>query len=159
MVDPKITFLRAAPGDFELARQAVAEINLPTSHHAGLDDAGLTDFLADPDHYLLLAAEEKRVVGSLYGYALRHPYRRELQFFLYGIDVRPDAWGRGIGTALAKRFLAEARREAAFEVWVITNDANKAAMALFRGCGFHRSATDDVVLTLSPGALFAEGFA
>jgi len=151
MLDSNITLLRAAPANFELARQAIAEINLPTSHHAALDDVALTEFLADPAHYLLLAVEDRKAVGSLYGYALRHPYRREPQFLLYGIDVRPAAWGRGIGTALAEEFIAEARRAGAFEVWAVTNDANRAAMAIYRKNGFRRSATNDVVLTVATG--------
>jgi GNAT superfamily N-acetyltransferase len=150
MLESGITLLRATPAHLELARQAVAEINLPTSHHSVVDDAAVTEFLADPGHYLLLAVEEGRAVGSLYGYALRHPYRREPQFFLYGIDVRPGAAGRGVGKALVMRFIAEARLASAFEVWVITNQANAAAMAIFQRNGLRRSATDDVVLSLAP---------
>jgi len=151
MLDPNITILRATPDNLDVARQAVVEINLPTSHHATLDDVALSEFLANPAHYLLVAVEDKRAVGSLYGYALRPPYRREPQFLLYTIDVRPSDWRRGIGTALVDRFIAEARQAAAFEVWVVTNEANRAAMALYQRGGFRRPAVDDVMLIFTSG--------
>jgi GNAT superfamily N-acetyltransferase len=77
----------------------------------------VAEFLADSARYLLLATEQDRVLGSLNGYALRHLYRREPQFLLYEIDVRPECRNRGIGKALVESFMDEARAAAAFEVW------------------------------------------
>jgi GNAT superfamily N-acetyltransferase len=147
MVDTKITILRATSSDIEPARQAIAEVNMP-QHSLPLDDAALSEFLADPRHYLLLAFEAQKVVGSLYGYALRQPYRREPQFFLYAIDVRPVYRNRGIGTGLVDRFIFEARQAGAREVWLLTNEANRSAMAMYAHSGLARSGTGDVVLSL-----------
>jgi ribosomal protein S18 acetylase RimI-like enzyme len=150
MPDREISLLRATTADFDLARQAVTEVNLPTSHQAiSLDEAALAGFLTDPKHYLLLAVKECKAVGSLYGYALQHPYRQRPQFFLYGIDVRPEYSNRGIGTALVASFIAEARLASAFEVWVITNEANQAARRIYTRCGLQPAGTGDVVLTLA----------
>src|SRR5690349_10282237 len=118
----KIGILRATASNLEFAREAIAEVTLATSHNnLPLDEVAVAEFLANPAHYLVLAIEQKRVVGSLYGYALRHPYRREPQFFLYGIDVRPEYWNRKIGSALLDQFITEAKLAGAFEVWVLTN--------------------------------------
>jgi GNAT superfamily N-acetyltransferase len=89
------------------------------------------------------------VVGSLNGYALRPPQRREPQFLLYEVDVRRGHRKRGIGRALVERFMAEARTAGAFEVWVLSNVSNKAAMAMYTGCGLRREHRDDVMLSLS----------
>lgn len=149
MPNPKIEIVRATASDLGLARQAIAEVNLATSHFTGaLDDAALVKFLAEPRHYLLIAMEGKKVAGSLYGYALRQPYRRELQFFLYAIDVRPEHRKRGIGTALVNRFIREAKRAGASEVWVLTNESNRAAMAMYARSGLKRASSDDAVLVL-----------
>lgn len=147
---PHITLMRATDSDLELARQALTEVILVTSHYTlPVDDSSLAEFLANPAHYLLLAIEQKKVVGSLYGYALQHPYRREPQFFLYGIDVRPEHRNQRIGSALVERFVTEAKRVGASEVWVLTNESNRAAMAMYSHSGLERSNTDDVMLNLT----------
>ena len=148
MPNPKIAIVRATPSELGLARQAIA-VHLATSHFTGaVDDAALADFLAHRSHYLLMAMEGKKIAGSLYGYALRQPYRREPQFFLYAIDVRPECRKRGIGTALVNQFVREAKRANACEVWVLTNESNRAAMAMYARAALKRPSTDDAVLVL-----------
>jgi ribosomal protein S18 acetylase RimI-like enzyme len=150
MLNPKIVLLRATSSHLDLAQQGIAEVNLPTSHHRlPLDKTALGEFLANPARFLILAIEEERVVGSLYGYALRHPYRREPQFFLYGIDVRPEYRNQQIGSALVDEFITEAKLAGAFEVWVLTSESNKAAMVMYAHSGLERSSTDDVMLSLT----------
>lgn len=138
------TILRARRADRNLARQAIVELH----GRALCDEAAILDFLSDPARYLILAVEGGRVAGSLSGYALRPPQRREPQFLLYEIDVRPECRKRGIGRALVEAFIAEARAAGASEVWVLTNQSNRAAMALYARCGLRREAHDDVMLNL-----------
>jgi len=149
MSDRGITVLRATSSHIELARQAVAEIILATSHHSlPLDDVAFAEFLANPGNYLLLATDREKVIGCLYGYALQHPYRREPQFFIYGIDVRPEYRNRRIGSSLVDQFINEARLTGAFEVWVLTNEGNSAAMSMYAHSGLTRPNSDDVMLNL-----------
>ena len=136
-----VTVLRASPTDFDLACEAVLEVH----RRAPLDAVALVKFLADPMRYLLLAIEAGQVVGSLNGYALQPPHRRDPQFLLYEIDVRPDWQRRGIGRALVARFIAEARNARAWEVWVLTNRSNAAAMGLYASCGLRTENSDDVM--------------
>ena len=148
MPDSETVLLRATAADFDLARQS-AELYLSTSQHPVTPDAAaLKAFLADPGLYLLLAVQAGTVVGSLYGYELQSPYRKQPQFLLYGIDVRPESSGRGIGTRLVARFIEEARRAEAFEVWVLTDETNAAALKMYSRCGMKRAPTADVLLTL-----------
>jgi ribosomal protein S18 acetylase RimI-like enzyme len=50
---------------------------------------------------------------------------------------------------LVEKFIAEARVQGAFEVWVLTNQSNEAAMALYESCGLRRQNNDDVMLSLT----------
>lgn len=150
MLDAETVVMRATNSDLELARQAVNDVYLATSQHrTSLDDTALREFLDDPGKYLILATREGKVVGTLYGYALSHPHRREPQFFLYGIDVRPEHRNQGIGSALVRQFVSEAKRERAFEVWVLTHDANRSALAMYAHAGFQRCGSGEVMLELA----------
>ena len=144
----ELEFLRARRDDFRLAREAV-EVNLSTSQNSfSLHESDLENFLADPSGYLVMAIHEEKVVGSLYGYALRHPHRRQPQFLLYGIDVLPHYRNRRVGTRLIESFIDEARKAEAFEVWVLTHETNKPAMAMYAHCGFRRCATGEAMLEI-----------
>ena len=139
-----ITVMRLGPADIGFARQAVRDVH----QRAQINDAELAPFLADAANHLHVAVHADEVVGSLNGYALRHAGRREPQFLLYEIDVRAAWRRRGIATRLVESFVAAARDERAFEVWVLTNASNDAAMALYRRCGFVRRNADDVMLSV-----------
>ena len=142
---PPVTVFRAGPEHRLLARQAVKEVH----GRGSFDEESLGAFLSDQSSYLLLAVEAGTVVGSLNGYALRHPQRKERQFLLYEIDVR-EGWRRqGIGKELVTTFVDTARRARAFEVWVPTNASNAAAMALYRACGLTQRNPDDVLFSLA----------
>jgi ribosomal protein S18 acetylase RimI-like enzyme len=150
MPESKIVILRARSFHLEFARQAISEVNLATSHRQlPLDEVALAEFLANARHYLIIALEEDKVVGSLYGYLLQHPYRSEPQLFLYSIDVRPECRNRGIGRALVDEFVMEAKMAGAFEVWVLTNESNRAAITMYAHSGLKRSNMDDVMLSLT----------
>ena len=144
MEPPAVVVRRATPADLALARQAVTEVN----GRALADDAALAAFLADPACYLMLAVEAGRVIGSLNGYALRRPHRAEPQFLLYEIEVRQDCRNRGVGRAMVGAFAAEARAAGASEHWVVTNESNPAAMAMYHACGYRRANPDDVMLEM-----------
>jgi GNAT superfamily N-acetyltransferase len=144
MTDPTVTILRAGNADASLAREAIGEVHGRTLS----DEVAIVEFLSDPARYLLLAVAGGRVVGSLNGYAFRPPHRRDPQFLLYEIDVRLEHRNRGIGKALVNRFIVEARSAGAFEVWVLTSQSNRAAMAMYAHCGLGREHQDDVMLNL-----------
>lgn len=140
---PSVLVVRATRDHAGLARQALTEL-----HERPVDESALREFLDDGRRYLLLAVENGRALGSLYGYALRQPYRAEPQFLLYALDVREGSRRRGIGRALVERFSAEAREAGACEVWVLTDASNEAAMRLYERCGMIRPNRDDVLWTL-----------
>jgi ribosomal protein S18 acetylase RimI-like enzyme len=149
MLDADTMVMRATRSEFELARQTV-DVYLATSQRrTSLDDTALREFLSDRRKYLMLATRQAKVLGSLHGYALSHPHRAEPQFFLYGIDVRPEHRNQGIGRALVRQFVIEAKREKAFEVWVLTDEANRSAMAMYARAGFQRRGLGEAMMELA----------
>jgi ribosomal protein S18 acetylase RimI-like enzyme len=142
-----VTFrvFRAGTADVARAREAFEALH----DRPPQNDEALAAFLADPSCYLLLALEGDRVVGSMNGYALRKAHRNEPQFLLYQIDVREEFQRRGIGRALLDRFIDEARAASAYEVWVVTERPNEAAMALYRGCGMRPETEDSIVWSVA----------
>ena len=99
------------------------------------DPSAVEKFLSDPACYLLFATDGDEVVGSLNGYALKRPYRPEPQFFLYEVGVKKQYRGQGVGTALVRAFVGEARAAGAFEVWVLTDKTNTAALRIYEKSG------------------------
>ena len=139
------SILRAGNGDADLARQAMAEVH----GRKPVDQDHISEFLDNPQHYLILALEGERVIGSLMGYRSQHPHRPDPQFLIYEIDVRREYRNRGVGKGLVASFIGEAKEAAAFEVWVLTNRSNEAAMRMYRHCGLRAEHPDDVMLTLT----------
>ena len=105
-------------------------------------------FLQRPENVLLLACQGDQVIGSLNGYSLGHPDRQSPQFLLYEIDVLPPFQKKGVGQALVNAFVDVARHSQAFEVWVLTNTSNEAAMKMYLKCGFNQKNKDDVMLNI-----------
>ncbi len=134
--------LRAGTTDISMARQAC------DLHERKVEsDEAIAAFLCNRSNYMYVAVRGDEVVGSLNGYALAHPHRPEPQFLLYEIDVMESWRQQGVGSKLINAFVEEAQKQNAFEVWVLTNHLNEAAMALYRKCGFTRINSDDVMFS------------
>jgi ribosomal protein S18 acetylase RimI-like enzyme len=141
--DDPCTIVRANETHYKFVREGLADL-----HRRNMDEAAMQEFLADSRNYLLVAVVDNRVIGSLRGYGLQPPHRREPQFLLYEVDVRSECQKRGIGRALVRAFIDEARRAGASEMWVLTNESNQPAMAMYANCGLRRENADDVMLNL-----------
>lgn len=144
MEQTSFTVFRADTQDTGLVQQAITEVNLRSVK----DDSAILSFLKNRNNFLLLAIQNDQVLGSLNGYSLQHPHSLQPQFLLYEIDVRPEQRRKGIGQALINEFIKEARDANAFEIWVLSNEANSAAIELYKKCGFNRRNTDDVMLSM-----------
>jgi len=109
-------------------------------------------FLRRPGTCLLLAEEDQQVLGWAYGHELLHP-DGELTMLLYSLDVVEGARGRGLGKALVEAFVEHARSCGCTEVWALTDDANRAAIATYASSGGTRDRQPAVMLHwhLKPG--------
>jgi ribosomal protein S18 acetylase RimI-like enzyme len=91
-------------------------------------------FLVTPGHHLLLAFEEGRAAGFVSGVELTHP-DKGTEMFLYELAVDEPFRRRGIGTALVDALLEIARAQGCYDMWVLTDHDNDAALATYRTTG------------------------
>jgi GNAT superfamily N-acetyltransferase len=118
----------------------------------GLDDAALlaaaaddvfdepvipalaAEFLADPRHHIVGAIADGRLIGFASGVHYLHP-DKPAQLFVNEVGVT-EAWQRrGIGRRLMACLAAHAKGLGCTEAWVLTDDDNSAARALYTAAG------------------------
>jgi ribosomal protein S18 acetylase RimI-like enzyme len=91
-------------------------------------------FLVTPGHHLLMAYEEDAPAGFVSGVELTHP-DKGTEMFLYELAVDEAFRRRGIGTALVAELLDIARSHGCYDMWVLTDHDNDAALATYRTTG------------------------
>lgn len=126
-----LTVERVAAVDRDLA----AQLDPMLDEGVAWDDGQGRRFLADPDALLLLARWEGVPCGFLTAYRLPRFDRRGAEVQLYEIGVEEPFQRRGVGRALveeAKRWAAEV---GAAELWVLTEEENGPARALYASAG------------------------
>jgi ribosomal protein S18 acetylase RimI-like enzyme len=98
-------------------------------------DRGLTaEFLADPRHHLAVALENGTVVGFASGVHYIHP-DKPAELWVNELGVASTHRGQGIGKAVLAALLEVGRALGCVEAWVLTDQENSAAMAVYRALG------------------------
>jgi ribosomal protein S18 acetylase RimI-like enzyme len=105
----------------------------------------------DPRAILVLAEEDKRIIGYLAGMV-----ESDLPIFVHdeyaiikGMWVEPDARRRGVGKALVKRACEEYAAMGVPQVRIRTATDNEAGRKMLESCGF-RVSTIDLLIELLP---------
>ena len=128
-----------APGDESVVRE------LATSDGPG-DPEGL---LADPRTLMLVAFHGRRPVGFVLAHELPRRHGDRSKLFVYEVDVAASHRRRGVGSELLAQ-LAELARERDIRMgFVLADEDNAAANALYRSAGGTSAA--DVRWTFSYG--------
>lgn len=107
--------------------------------------AAVREFLDDPRHHLFVALEDGKPVGFVSGVELTHP-DKGTEMFLYELAVDESHRDRGIGTELCNALRDLAVEHACYDMWVLTDDDNKAALRTYRKSGATESSSH-VMLT------------
>lgn len=92
------------------------------------------EFLADPRHRLCVAIEDGLVVGFASAVRYVHP-DKPAELWINEVGVAPTFQRRGVGKAVIAHLLDHARAEGCREAWVLTDEDNTAARALYAGAG------------------------
>ena len=91
-------------------------------------------FLVTPGHHLLIAYEDETPAGFVSGVELTHP-DKGTEMFLYELAVDEAFRRRGIGRALVEELIEIARARSCYDLWVLTDHDNDAALATYRSTG------------------------
>jgi len=91
-------------------------------------------FLADPNHHLFIAHADGRPVGFVSGVELTHP-DKGTEMFLYELAVDEGYRQRGIGSALSNALRDLAVELGCYDMWVLTDEDNDAALGTYRKSG------------------------
>lgn len=92
------------------------------------------EFLADPRHYICVAIDDGLVVGFASAVRYVHPDKPS-ELWVNEVGVSPRHQRRGVGKAVMSRLLSHARAEGCREAWVLTDEDNTAARALYGAAG------------------------
>jgi ribosomal protein S18 acetylase RimI-like enzyme len=128
-------------GRLTVRREITVDVRLAAELDALFDEGMSWDaeqgqrFLAHPDTLLLVARWDGEACGFLFAYRLPRFDRRRAEVLLYEIGVHESFQRRGAGRALveeAKRWAAEVGAD---DLWVMTEDDNVPARALYAATG------------------------
>ncbi len=123
-----VRVLRARAGDdSEVARFEEAFDDVVVSEET-------SRFLADDRHVLLLGYVDDRPAGFVSAVEVFHPDKRA-ELFLNEIGVIERDRRRGVASALIDELKHLGRERGCANIWVLTDEANAAAMGLYAGTG------------------------
>lgn len=97
------------------------------------------EFLDDPRHYLCVALDDGVVVGMASAVRYVHPDKPS-ELWINEVATAPSHQRRGIGKAILAELTGRARELGCSEAWVLTDEDNAAARALYRAAGGEESA-------------------
>jgi ribosomal protein S18 acetylase RimI-like enzyme len=91
-------------------------------------------FLAADGHHLLIAYLDDEPAGMITGVEMTHP-DKGTELFLYELGVEEAFRERGVAQALVTALRDVAVARGCYGLWVVTSEANAAALATLGGAG------------------------
>lgn len=92
----------------------------------------LREFLQDPNNIYLVAFANGKVAGRIFGYIHDHP-RGNRNIFIDEVDTLKKYRRRGVAKGMLEEMKKISQNLGSEEMWLGTEDDNKAAIALYRG--------------------------
>ncbi|NLI98247.1 GNAT family N-acetyltransferase [bacterium] len=103
------------------------------------------DFLKKDSNHLLVAYVEGNLAGFLYAYELERIETDKPMMFFYSIDVLPEYHRKGIGKRLISELKLICSERHVSKMYVLTDEANVAAMKLYESTGGLRQSPDSLL--------------
>src|SRR5271168_489745 len=100
-----------------------------------VDSAAAAEFLADPRHHVCVAIDNGVVVGFASAVHYVHPDKPNPELWINEVGVDPAFRQLGLGKAILRELLAHARSLGCKEAWVLTDEVNLPARALYSSVG------------------------
>lgn len=99
-----------------------------------IDLGRLAAYLADPSHLMVVAVAHGEVIGQARGVVHRHP-DEPTELYIDNLGVTPARKREGIATRLLDDLVNWSRARGCEQAWVVTEDDNEPARALYEGRG------------------------
>ena len=93
-----------------------------------------SEFLGDPRHHICVAIEDGLVVGFASAVHYVHP-DKPTELWINEVGVAPAFHRRGLAKAILRELLSHARSLGCAEAWVLTEEDNGPARALYTSVG------------------------
>jgi ribosomal protein S18 acetylase RimI-like enzyme len=113
----------------EQAMEAAALFDHP------VDLRATSAFLADERHHLLSCYLGDQPAGFITAVELLHPDKPRPEMFLYELGVAAEYRRMGVASTLMQRLIELCNARGCGELFVLTEDANAAAIATYRRAG------------------------
>jgi ribosomal protein S18 acetylase RimI-like enzyme len=117
-----------------------------------VDAPAVRAFLTDPRHHLLIAFVDGESVGFVSAIELLHPDKHRPEMFIYELAVDDRYRRRGVATAMLARLKERCVERGCREMFVLTDEANEAAMRTYRAAGGGREPDSVMFLWSWPDA-------
>jgi aminoglycoside 6'-N-acetyltransferase I len=116
-----------------------------------IDARWAAEFFADPRHHLAVALDGELVVGFASAVHYVHPDKLP-ELWINEVGVAPTHRRQGLGRRLLEALFARGRGLGCREAWVLTEDENVAARALYTEAGGEESRAIMVSFSIDPSA-------
>jgi ribosomal protein S18 acetylase RimI-like enzyme len=134
----------------DAGNQAVLANVAPGVFDNAIDPRLASEFLSDPRHHLAVAIDQGQVIGFASGVHYVHP-DKPAELWINEVGVAPDHQGRGVGKAVVRALLEHGKRLGCQQAWVLTDNANAAAMRLYASVGGKAEPVPSVMFTFTLG--------
>lgn len=118
------------PGDEALFRNVDADV-----FDYALDADTLGGYLAEPNHHLMVALQDGKIIGQVAAVLHRHPDLRPTELYIDEVAVAESFQRQGIARLMLDAMLAHGRALGCDEAWVGTEPDNAAARGLYASSG------------------------
>ncbi len=139
------------PGDEALlaAAAAIGDEDPRGDEDHGPSPERCRELLSDPCFVGVVAMDDGRPVGFIYGHVL--PQMTRTALLLYSVDTDAGHRRRGAARAMIEALRQLSIERGYYEMWVLTSAANEPAMRLYQSCGGIRETDDDVMWVFALG--------
>jgi ribosomal protein S18 acetylase RimI-like enzyme len=103
-----------------------------------VDGALISEFLGDPRHHICVAIEDGTAVGFASAVHYVHP-DKPTELWINEVGVAPAFQRKGLAKAILQTLLSHARSLGCSEAWVLTDEDNAPARALYKSAGGHET--------------------
>ena len=103
-----------------------------------VDRTLISEFLGDPRHHMSVAIEGGTVVGFASAVHYVHP-DKPTELWINEVGVAPAFQRKGLAKTILQTLLSHARSLGCSEAWVLTDEDNAPARALYKSAGGHET--------------------